>query len=117
MVAAWDKTDEMFAFLMRIIQARLGTVTSMQDLVHFAGTLVTGIGQEPDVAYDEVLRVIHDVWFIDIPKASDLLEKGTLVRVHEHRRGTVKEMSKTNPDSPEQEITVKFDGEDWDGAS
>jgi len=114
MVAAWDKTDEMFAFLMRIIQARLGTVISMQDLVHFAGTLVTGIGQEPDVSFDEVLKVIHDVWFVDMPSSSDLLEKGTLVRVHEHRRGTVKELGRSKQDSPEQEITVQFDEEDWE---
>jgi len=114
MVAAWDKTDEMFTFLMRIIQARLGTVISMQDLVHFAGTLVNGVGQEPDIAYDEVLKVIHDVWFIDLPDVKELLDEGTLVRVHERRRGVVKELGKSNQNTPEEEITVKFDEEDWD---
>eukprot|EP00441_Pelagodinium_beii_P037344 CAMPEP_0197648762 /NCGR_PEP_ID=MMETSP1338-20131121/27945_1 /TAXON_ID=43686 ORGANISM="Pelagodinium beii, Strain RCC1491" /NCGR_SAMPLE_ID=MMETSP1338 /ASSEMBLY_ACC=CAM_ASM_000754 /LENGTH=734 /DNA_ID=CAMNT_0043222815 /DNA_START=75 /DNA_END=2279 /DNA_ORIENTATION=- len=112
LVAAWDKTNEMFNFLMRIIQARLGEVLSQQDLVHFAGTLVCEVGGKPDVSYDEILKVLHDVWFLDLPHASKLHDAGDLVRVKERRRGEI--MKLEGPDGPNQKVTVKFDEKDWD---
>jgi len=109
-VAKWNETSEMHAFLVRIIQARLGTIISMQELVHFAGTICEGERGQVPITYDELLQAMHDLWFLDLPH-KELVQKGTLVRVNERRRGTAQEVTGTGV---HQKVKVVFDEPSFD---
>ncbi|CAE7516819.1 rihB [Symbiodinium pilosum] len=86
-VARFNSTDEMHVYLIRMVQASCGTISGWQELVHFAGTVVQGDG-EVGVTYDDLLRALKDLWFLDFPSGNPV-EKGALVRVNDRRRGTV----------------------------
>jgi len=88
-VAKFNSTDEMHVYLIRMVQASCGTISEAgwQELVHFAGTVVQGDGKV-DVTYDDLLKALKDLWFLDFPTGNPI-EVGSLVRVNDRRRGTV----------------------------
>mmetsp|Transcript_17448 Transcript_17448/g.41414 ORF Transcript_17448/g.41414 Transcript_17448/m.41414 type:complete len:702 (-) Transcript_17448:130-2235(-) len=88
-VAKFNSTDEMHVYLIRMVQANCGTISEAgwQELVHFAGTVVQGDG-DVDVTYDDLLKALKDLWFLDFPTGNPI-EVGSLVRVNDRRRGTV----------------------------
>ncbi|CAE7209487.1 rihB, partial [Symbiodinium necroappetens] len=106
LVAAWNETSEMHAFLVRLVQSRNGQIVSMQDLVHFAGTITVGRG-ELEITFKELKSAMQDLWFVDFPKQTDL-KKGSLVRVQERQKGTVIAISS------DEKVTVQIDVEDQD---
>lgn len=90
MVAAWNETSEMHCFLMRLVEARNGQITGMQELIHWAGTVCVGRG-ELEITFDELLLAMHELWFIDMPD-KPVVKKTSLVYVA-RRKGTVTEVN------------------------
>jgi len=111
-VARCRDVNEMQAYLMRMIASRSGNITSMQDLMHFSGTIVQGDGQL-SVTFDELLKALRDLWFLEFPSGQTHLEVHSLVRVHDRRRGTVtkidenKNVAENHP--LRHQIHVQFD--------
>lgn len=111
-VARCRDVNEMQAYLMRMIASRSGNITSMQDLMHFSGTIVQGDGQL-SVTFDELLKALRDLWFLEFPSGQTHLEVQSLVRVHDRRRGTVtkidenKNVAENHP--LRHQIHVQFD--------
>ncbi|CAE7364387.1 unnamed protein product [Symbiodinium natans] len=101
-VARFNSTDEMHVYLIRMVQSNCGTISGWQELVHFAGTVVQGDGQV-DVTYDQLLQALKDLWFLDFPTGNPV-EVGSLVRVHDKRRGTVTRIDRAN-----DKVEVDFD--------
>lgn len=104
----------MHAYLLRMIASRSGSINSMQELLHFSGTIVQGDG-ELTVTFDELLKALRELWFLEFPKGITHLEVNSLVRVHDRRRGTVTKIetnSKVATSNPHrQQIHVLFDEE------
>eukprot|EP00931_Biecheleriopsis_adriatica_P079092 TRINITY_DN52507_c0_g1_i1.p1 TRINITY_DN52507_c0_g1~~TRINITY_DN52507_c0_g1_i1.p1 ORF type:complete len:305 (-),score=31.92 TRINITY_DN52507_c0_g1_i1:53-967(-) len=104
-VALWNETLEMHTFLVRVVHAHLGTIISMQELLHFAGTICEGEHGQVPITFDELIRIMQDLWFVEIPH-DGLLKKGSLVRVNSRRRGTVRELKGSGVS---QTVIVAFD--------
>ena len=64
---------------MRLVEARNGQITGMQELVHWAGTICVGRG-ELEITFDELLEAMHELWFIDMP-LKPVVKKASLVYV------------------------------------
>lgn len=120
LIAQCRDVNEMYYYLIRMVQSRMGVINSMQELVHFAGTIVQGDG-ELTVTFDQLMKALRDLWFLDFASGSNHLEVDTLVRVHDRRRGTVTKIhvDKTKPEGNphRQKIEVDFDEKDFQDPS
>ncbi|CAJ1331498.1 unnamed protein product [Effrenium voratum] len=111
LIARTQSVTEMNNFLIRMVTSQMGTINSLQDLVHFAGTIVQGDG-EVTVTYDKIMKALHDLWFLDFPAGGAPIVNDSLVRVNDRRRGTVAKIKEPAPNRTKK-VVVEFDEPDY----